>query len=123
MPKAVIVRPDTALVVFDGWISQLFEFDSLTKTPFSKWCCSVYSRRGRLPDLMWELSVKPHILSLFRQRGDLHSLNAGWRCQADVEKAILEFVEHSLEKTAAESTARRYAREFRDDWLKTTLPR
>jgi hypothetical protein len=68
MQTAVIIRPNTALVPFDGWFLQLFDFDFLSTTSFHKRCYCEFRRRGRLPEIMWELSVRPRIISLFRQR-------------------------------------------------------
>lgn len=61
--------------------------------------------------------MRRYVFELFDKNGDLDPLTPGWRCQADVERAIDEYIGNQLNKEAAESTIRNHARRLRFEWL------
>jgi hypothetical protein len=64
-------------------------------------------KRGRKPQYDWH-TVKAHAFSLLNERGDYESHPAkDWAKQADLERALLEFMGQELGKEAAVSTLRR----------------
>jgi hypothetical protein len=63
--------------------------------------------------------VRLYVFELFEKKGDLDPRTAGWRCQADLERAIDEYIGNHLNREAAVSTIRTHARRLRSEWLKT----
>jgi hypothetical protein len=63
--------------------------------------------------------VRLYVFELFEKKGDLDPRTAGWRCQADLERAISDYILNHLGKDAAESTIRNHARRLHSEWLNT----
>jgi hypothetical protein len=65
------------------------------------------ARRGRKPKYAWP-TVKAYAFNLLNERGDYDSRpTKDWAKQADLERALLEFMGQTLGKEAAVSTLRR----------------
>jgi hypothetical protein len=54
---------------------------------------------------------------MFEKNGDLDPLKRGWRCQADLERTIEEYIGNQLNIEVAASTVRNHARRLRSEWL------
>jgi hypothetical protein len=110
--KNLRTDPKEARESFNFWDSQ-----SLLRG-FSTFLFSLEppSRRGRMPKVDWEGTVRPRLFTELDYRGDLLSGDMKWRCLADIERFIANFIDETFDESAATSTIRTYARKYLDDW-------
>lgn len=71
----------------------------------------VPQRRGRKPAYPWD-DCKTHMQKLFEHHGWLSLDDPVWCCQADVERAIIEFMEEKVGKAPATSLVREHAKQY-----------
>lgn len=69
------------------------------------------SKRGAKPKYNWA-SVQSHIKEKFEYNGFLSSDDPEWSCQADVERAISDFISKEYGRIPAISTVRKKAKEY-----------
>jgi hypothetical protein len=72
-------------------------------------------RVGRSPKLDWNGAVKRHVFELFDYHGCLSPHDPEWSIQADVERAVADFLDKSGWE-AGESTIRKHTAKFISEW-------
>jgi hypothetical protein len=73
-------------------------------------------KRGRRPKLDWEGRIKTFIFEQMAFHGALSECDPEWSCQADVERAVIKFIEDDIGTTASEERVRTYTRKFMLEW-------
>jgi hypothetical protein len=71
-------------------------------------------KRGTKPLIDWKQEIYPFMQRLLREKGDFDEIDQveGWRSQADMERAVSDYVSGQFDKSPVESTVRSWVSKF-----------
>jgi hypothetical protein len=73
-----------------------------------------HGKRGAKQKIEWRQEIYPFMFQMLKEKGDFdeRGQEEGWRAQADMERAVSEYIADTLEKDMAESTVREWVARF-----------
>jgi hypothetical protein len=77
----------------------------------------VKSSRGRRPKADWDGSVKNFVFEQLDDNGWPLPGDAGWSCQADVERAVADHIEKTCGASICESQVRHHTHRLMSEWF------